>query len=173
MTEASSEIRNAVRRLVVGAGGSMIRRRMFPDRPDLDSTVEEPEPLGGIRAAASLQFEAGQALARAARYAREDGTSWEQIGEVLYPAGLRPDEESKAVRAFRQIAPSRDPFQAPSFSWTCGTCGKHVSDHGPESVGHPADAERGHTTGCARLAKAVADYDAQWEEEDEPWEDDE
>lgn len=167
MTDASSEIRNAVRRLVIGAGGSMIRRPMFRDRPEWDSTVEEPEPLAGIRAAASLQFEAGQALAQAARYAREDGLTWDQIGGVLYPADPLPDEDSKAIRAFDHFASSYDAFDSPTFSWTCPDCGKHVSDHGPESGDHPADVERGHTTDCARLAQAVAAWDARWEEEDD------
>lgn len=172
---ARQAIRNGVRRLVTESGGQMIRRPMFPGRLDLDSTTEEPEPLAGIRAAASLQFEAGRALARAARYAREDGKSWQEIGEVLYLAKPDPfDEESKAVRAFRRLSVScnHDPFQSPTFTWTCPDCGKHVSDHGPEA-GHPADAERGHTASCTRLAQAVADYDAMWEEVEEPWEDDE
>ena len=171
--EARAEISNAVRRLVTGAGGTMVRRPMFPGRPDRDSTIEEPEPLAGIRAAASLQFEAGKAIARSARSAREDGLTWQQIGEALYPAEPQPDDEPKSVRAFRRLGLAYDQFQSPTFTWTCPDCLKHISDHGPEAGGHPADVERGHACDCARLAQAVADYDAQWEEDEEPWEDDE
>jgi hypothetical protein len=158
--EASSEIRSAVRRLVTDAGGQMIRRQLFRD-----FEAEEPEPLAGIRAAASLQFEAGQAVARSARYAREDGLSWEQIGEALYPAKPEPGDERKSVRAFNRLAYTYETFRSPSFTWSCPACGKRVTDYGPDSGMHPSEAEEGHAESCTRLAAAVAEFDAYWEDE--------
>lgn len=164
--EARREIQAAVRRTVTSAGGTMIQRQIFPGRPDLTSTFEEPEPLAGIRAAASLQFEAGQAISRAARYAREDGLTWQQIGEALYPAKPDRDDEPKSIRAFNRLAPAVYAFDSPTFGWNCPDCGGRVSDYGPEA-GHPADAERGHADDCKRLAQTVAEWDARWEEDDE------
>jgi hypothetical protein len=161
--EASSEIRLAVRRMVTESGGQMIRRR----EPGYSLEWEEPEPLAGIRAAAGLQFEAGQAIARAARFAREDGLTWEQIGEALYPGKRGPDgDRPKSVRAFSQLASAYDiGWESPSFSWTCQACGKRVSDYGPDGGTHPSDTEQGHAESCTRLAAAVAEYMAQWEDE--------
>jgi len=162
------EIRAAIRRLVTGAGGSMIRRPLLADRPDGPGT-EEPEPLAGIRAAASLQFQADQALRRSVKTAREEGLDWAAVGEVLFPGEPDPEEErSKAVRAFDRFASTYEAWhEPPTFTWTCRTCTKFISDYGPEAGGHPADVQRGHAVGCAQLAEAVAAYDAMWEEEEE------
>lgn len=165
MTDAPSEIRNAVRRLVTRAGGRMISRPVLRDRPDRDWTIAEPEPLAAIRAAADLEFEAGQAITRAARYAREDGLTWEQIGEALYPADPEPGGDSRAMRAFARLGSAYDSFEAATFTWTCPACHGRVRDYGPETGCHPTEDERGHACDCERLAQAVADYDAQWEED--------
>jgi hypothetical protein len=50
-----------------------------------------------------------------------------------------------------------------SFSWRCGACQELILDRGPFE--HPADAERGHITGCPRLEATIAKWDAQWEAE--------
>jgi hypothetical protein len=162
---ASGEAFAAVRRLVTSSGGRMVRRPMFRDRHDPERTVEEPEPLAGIRAAAALEHEARQVLAGCARYAREDGLSWEQIGEALLAAPA-PGEPSRAVAAFDRLAWSYDQWQAPTFTWTCPSCLRQVLDHGPEAGGHPSETEEGHADGCARLAAAIDAWNAQWEDDE-------
>lgn len=172
MSDASSEIRRSVERLVIRAGGQTVKRQVLRDDPGCDFEVEDPEPVAAIRAAASLRFAAGQELSRAARYAREDGRTWQEIGEALFPAEPVPDDDPKSVRAFRELGWAYSDYDSPAFGWTCPDCRKRISDHGP-GAGHPADAERGHAAGCGRLARAVDAYDQQWEEDEEPWEDDE
>lgn len=165
--EARGEIRAAVRRMVINAGGEMILRPVFRDRPDLGSSAfTEPEPLAGIRAAASLQFEAGQAISSAARDAREDGLSWDQIGQALSPAEPAEDEEPRAVRAFDRLATSYSEWESPTFTWTCPACLKRISDYGPEADGHPTEIERGHSDDCTRIAEAIGVYEAWWEDDE-------
>ena len=164
--DARSEAREAVRRLVTESGGGMIRRRMFRDRPSGDWTKDEPEPLAGIRAALSLEYAAREAAANSARYAREDGLSWAEIGEAFFPADPPPDAHSKAHAAFDRLSWAYDRWQAPSFTWTCPACLQLISDHGPETGMHPSEDEEGHAEGCARLAAAVAAWKAHWEDDE-------
>lgn len=159
------EARAAVRRLVVAAGGQMTSRPMFRDRPDYDWQREEPEPLAGIQAAVTLEHEARQAVAECARYAREDGLTWEQVGEALFPGALPRGAESKAEAAFEHLSWVYDLWQNRLFTWTCPSCLQLVSDHGPASGGDPSEAEEGHADGCGRLAAAVAAWHARWEDE--------
>jgi hypothetical protein len=49
-----------------------------------------------------------------------------------------------------------------SFSWTCLECNGHIADRGPNG-GHPDDDEPGHKPGCARLARMVAEWEAERE----------
>jgi hypothetical protein len=49
-----------------------------------------------------------------------------------------------------------------SFSWTCLECNGHIADRG-RNGGHPDDDEPGHKPGCARLARMVAEWEAERE----------
>lgn len=157
--EASSEIRSAVRRLVFASGGRMIPRPIFRDRPGGGSNREEPEPLHAIRAAAALEYEAGQALASAVRYAREDGQAWGEIGAALYPGDPLAGQPAVAAKTFVRFAWQSDKWQVLSFGWTCPACLQTISDHGPDSSGYPSETEEGHTDGCPRLAAAITEYE--------------
>lgn len=154
----TDEIRNAIHRMVTSAGGRMVNRDMWPDRPDMSWTQDEPEPLAAIRAAVALRNAAKVALAWSARHAREVGRTWEEIGEA---AGFKRDEangDTPGIAVFYFLAGDGTPGYGPSFAWTCLACRKTVSDHGPEA-GHPADAEEGHATGCGRLADSIRAWD--------------
>lgn len=50
-----------------------------------------------------------------------------------------------------------------SFTWTCQSCDKAISDRG--LISGPADNEHGHAGNCPRLAAAIARWDARWETE--------
>jgi hypothetical protein len=165
MSNAGSEITAAVRRLVIAAGGQMVNRPVFRDQPHAGGMREEPGPLAAVRAAAALEHEAAQAVASYTRRAREDGRTWDEIGESLIP-GLRPGGTlPKAVAAFDRLAWSSGPWQAASFNWTCPACRQVIGDHGPEGGGHPAEVEEGHTDDCARLAAAVTEWNRRWGDE--------
>ena len=143
---AYSLIRGAITILVKDDGGQVVTRPMFRDRPE-GGTVTEPEPLAGLRATAVLRHEIGMAAASCARYAREDGLAWAEIGAALH---------ASAAEAFCRFA--EDLGSGLTFAWTCPLCLRIVFDRGPEA-GHPADAEPGHAEGCKRLAAAARDYE--------------
>jgi hypothetical protein len=163
--DARGEIRTALHRLVAESGGQMVRRPVFRDRPSADWMRDEPEPLAGIRAAVALEHEARRAIAESARYAREDGISWEQIGETLIPAHPRVEGSSRAEAAFARLSWSYDQWQSPSFNWTCPACLQLIRDYGPGIGGHPSEIEEGHAESCERLAATVAAWNAQREDE--------
>src|ERR1019366_10085848 len=112
MSAPGALIRNAI--FVLGA--AVVRRPVI--RGDSASgTRAEPEPLAGIRAATALRHAASAAAADCARYAREDGKTWGQIGEAM---GCEPDPPagvSAAETAFWAVA--SDLGRGPPFAWTC------------------------------------------------------
>ena len=157
MSAPGALIRNAI--FVLGA--AVVRRPVI--RGDSASgTRAEPEPLAGIRAATALRHAASAAAADCARYAREDGKTWEQIGEAL---GFKPGPDLPPVieSAFRVLASHLG--SGPSFAWTCPACGQTVIDHGPEAGPH--DSEQGHGDGCERFVATIEAWDAQWEDDSE------
>ena len=138
--------------------GAMKRR---PIRPGSDITATVPaDPLEGLRAAIGLYREVRGRIRDYARYAREDGCSWEEIGRAMDRA---PDPDAGVtvgVAAFEFVA--SDLGRGLSFGWTCPACLGLVIDYGPEA-GHPEDRERGHAEGCTRLAETIA----AWHQEDD------
>jgi hypothetical protein len=155
--DARRLIRNAIFDLTLGTG--VVRRPVI--RSDSASGYRaEPEPLAGIRAATALGHAVGRAKADGARYAREDGETWEQIGEAL---GFKPGPDLPPVSesAFRVLA--SDLGRGPSFAWTCPACGQRVIDYGPEEG--PNDSEQGHGDGCERFVATIEAWDAQWEDD--------
>lgn len=152
-------VRQAVLAMVRESGGMIVHRPVLPGQPDWP----EPEPLAGIKAARHIGWAAQQAVRRLAAQARSDGRSWAQIGEAM---GFRRDPGHgvfPAVEGFRVAA--SDLGGGLSASWRCPQCGAVVLDYGPEAGG-PADSERGHGEGCARLAADIAAWDASWDDAD-------
>ena len=147
--------RNLIRNDITILGAAVVRRPVIRGDP-ASGTKAEPEPLAGIRAATALGHAVSRVKADCARYAREDGVTWEQIGEAL---GFKPGPDLPPVgeSAFRVLA--SDLGRGPSFAWTCMACGQTVIDYGPEA-GHLSEQETGHAEGCERFA---ADLEAwQW-----------
>jgi len=145
---ARREISNAVRRMTAGLGDSR-------------SAVYDPlRELGALHllGAAVIHAERG-----AARRAREDGQSWQGIGEAMgYADTPGPGTTSVAELAFQRLA--SDLGSGASFDWRCPSCEGLVTDYGPE-VPLP-DAQQGHAGGCERYGAEVAGWDALWDELD-------
>ncbi len=146
--------RDLIRRDIFTLVPDRIDRPVIPDRPDA-GTVPKPDPLPGIAAAAALRDEATAAIRDCARYAREDGRSWAQIGEAM---GC-PDPDA----AFLHVAERTGRY--PSLAWRCPSCGELVTDYGP-ALSAAADPEQGHAEGCERFAEAVRAWDAQWKDDE-------
>ena len=147
------DARNLIRNDITILGAAVVRRPRI--RGDSASgTKAEPEPLAGIRAATALRNAASRAVSDCARYAREDGKSWTEIGAAMEPAR---DQYS----AFLAVASHLG--RGPSFAWTCPACGQTVIDYGPEEG--PNDSERGHGDGCERFVATIEAWDAQWEDD--------
>jgi hypothetical protein len=169
---ARNEARRTVLSLARDAGATLIRRPLFHDA---DTTVQDVEPLAGLRAARQVELGARHAARDYARQAREAGHSWRDIGRAL---GLVPGGDAQqagetvaeAAYAYAAGHPGTETARryGRSVSWTCGTCGKAIADRGPE-LG-PADGEAGHADGCRQLAASVAAWDAQWTRGEAEWE---
>jgi hypothetical protein len=139
------EPRDLIARDIFALGAEAVRRPVIHGDPE-SGTMIQPEPLAGIRAATALRHAASRAVADCARYAREDGKTWAQIGAAMQPAH---DEYAAFLAVASQLG------RGPSFAWTCGECGQTVIDYGPEA-GSPEDQETGHGEGCTRLAAEIA-----------------
>lgn len=141
--------------------GTEIREKPSPALSSM--TVYYPEPLAGIRAARTYEHAAARLAAEYVTRARADGIGWLDIGHALGQDA--PEGNDVAVAAYERSA-GRDGFGYPLPFWfTCGSCGRQVTDRGPYT-GSPLDQEEGHADGCARFAEAVRAYRAQWENED-------
>ena len=155
------DTRHLIRNDIFTLGAQVIRRPVI--RGDSASgTKAEPEPLAGIRAATALRNAASRAVSDCARYAREDGKTWTEIGAAMEPAH---DQYSVFLSVASQLG------RGPSFTWTCAACGQVVIDHGPEA-GHPSDAEEGHSGGCSRFAAEIEAWDHWAGPYGTKWEDD-
>ncbi len=145
-------------------GGAEVRER--PIWPGSASTTRYAEPLAAIRAARVLEDAARRVARDNVRYARQDGATWQQVGEAL---GLAADGEQDgydlAVAAYEHAAGPSDAWHQSSFSWGCTACGSAIADRGPYES-HPDDNERGHADTCRRHAAAVA----AWQAERDAWE---
>jgi hypothetical protein len=165
--EARQWTRRAVLDIVRQSGGRTVTRLTFRDRPDLDMTITDVEPMAGIRAVRQIEHSA-RALTRGyARQAREDGHAWHEIGAAL---GLSASAGHRGVplaeAAYDEVASDPDGEYARrygrTFSWTCPACRAAVRDKGP--CDGPADDEQGHADGCPRLRAAITAWEAQWDE---------
>jgi hypothetical protein len=163
--EGRRAIDTAVLRMARAAGAEIHKRHPFG--PDSGLTVDYADPAAGIRFAAVLRDCARQEIREYIKYARQEGLTWEQVGEAL---NLGPVAEERgawiAEVAFDYAANAERArlFETLMFAWTCPACGGTVLDRGP-GAGHPEDDEPGQMAGCRRLAAAVAEYDARWADE--------
>jgi hypothetical protein len=121
---AHSWARRAVLGIVRECGGQTVSRRILRDRPDLDVTVTDADPVSGLNAATKLKFAARRISIDYARQAREDGHSWQEIGVAL---GLGSEAEPDACVA------------------------DAAYDY---ATGNPAMFERARSFGCVRPARA-------------------
>jgi hypothetical protein len=146
-------------------GAELTTRPLFPSA---EVTVRDVDPLAGARAARDIELGSRRSARDYIRAAREAGHGWGQIGEAL---GMTKDTdrtgETIAEAAYTYAA--GDPgtetamWYGRSFPWRCPSCSQAISDRG--QVAGPADNEPGHADKCARLAAAVAEWDASWEAE--------
>jgi hypothetical protein len=174
--KAISAARRAASRAAIDlarANGAQVINR--PAFPGAQSTIQDVEPLAGLRATRQVELAARFNARGYVRDAREAGHIWQQIGEAL---DLTPNGEADlagstiAEAAYSYAAGSPDTETAwrysRSFSWRCASCEGLISDNGPFSG--PADNEPGHADDCTRLAAAVAAWDAELAAFDAEWE---
>jgi hypothetical protein len=139
------------------------------------TTIQDVEPLAGMRAARDVELGARFSTRNYIRDAREAGHTWREIGTALdfTPGGeadLTGDTIAEAAYSYAAGSPDTETARryGRSFSWTCGSCEGLISDHG--LCNGPADDERGHADDCARLAATVAAWDAESAGLDAEWE---
>lgn len=139
------------------------------------ATVRDVEPLAGMRAAREVELAARSGARDYIRDAREAGRSWREIGAAMgfAPGGEAGVAGETAAEAAFTYAAGRSDAETEwrygrSFAWTCGSCESVVIGHGLCSG--PADDERGHAEGCARLTAAIAAWDAEAAAFDAGWE---
>ena len=143
----------------------MVARPVFRSSPDLDMTITDAEPMAGLRAAVSLMRAARSFGLDYVRQAREDGSTWHEIGEALGLPG-RVDGDQPVAYADFGFSFATDGYARPTITWTCPACHSTVIDYGPEG-GPPVDAEAGHADECTRLVSAMAAWKESWESETE------
>ena len=113
------------------------------------------DPLAALTALSHLRAALAREELEAASRAREDGRSWDVIGEAMgYPL---PGITSAAERAFTALA--ADLGTGPAVPWTCPSCRRVVIDYGPEAG--VLEREQGYGDGCERFAAEIA----AWEQE--------
>ena len=137
--------------------GHLAREEIYGALYRLTGNVGDPrsavhDPLAALRVLMALRAAVSGAERDAIRRAREDGTTWAEIGAAM---------SLPAVAAFGRFA--SDFGRGPAFPWKCQSCGAPVSDGGPEMP--LSDAERGHAEGCERFAATLAAWDEQWRDE--------
>lgn len=161
--------RNAAHRATLNLarddGAQIVERPIFRGA---HTTVQDVEPLAGMRAARQIELGARYALRGYIRDAREAGHDWHDIGTALglVPGGdAQQAGETTAEAAYTYAAghPGTETARpyGRSFGWTCHTCDKVIDDRGP--CNGPADDEHGHAAGCQRLTATIEAWDAGWE----------
>lgn len=159
-TLAREAARGAVLKLVRASGAHV------GDRVHLGSTVAtdvirtpEPEPLAGLSAVRDLTAHLTRLEQDYARWAREDGRTWDDIAGALGFEDMPDWGVPRSAKAFALLSRASAALGGSRrLSWKCPSCRGAVTDYGPEA-GHPADAEHGHAEDCERLAAAVAAYE--------------
>jgi hypothetical protein len=171
-----STARRAARRAVIDLardeGAPVISRPAFRGA---QSSIQDVEPLAGLRAGREVELGARFGTRSYIRDAREAGHTWQEIGSAmnLTPGGeadLAGDTIAEAAYSYAAGRPDTETARryGRSFSWTCGSCESLISDHG--LCNGPADDERGHAGDCTRLAATVAAWDAESAALDAEWE---
>jgi hypothetical protein len=162
---ARNAARNAILSLARDAGAELVKRSLFSDS---DYTISDVEPLAGMRAARQLELGAREGTAGYIRAAREAGYTWHDIGTAMRlvlggDAQQAGDTVAEAAYAYAAGSPDTETARryGQSFTWACRSCDQYISDRG--LISGPADDEHGHAEGCARLAAAIARWDADWE----------
>ncbi len=164
-----SAARNAARRAAINlardAGAPLVTRPLFHGA---ETTVQDIEPLAGMRAARDIELGARHTAYGYIRTAREAGHGWHEIGTAL---GLAPGADADQVgqtvgeAAYTYAAGRPDTETARrygrAFAWTCQSCDRVIDDRG--LCNGPADDERGHADRCPHLAATVARSEAEWE----------
>ena len=164
--KARTEARSAIRRAVItmaqleGAG-----TEPYPLWPGSAATEQRPAvATEGLRFSLMLRDAATHQAREFARAARAEGKSWRELGEILAPAlGISGEDMDLAARAFEWGAGAEfaQRFADLVVTWNCPACHERIRDHGPYDA-DPRNNEAGHGDGCARLAGAVAAYEAEW-----------
>ena len=160
----------AIRDLARDRGAETITR---PNFPGSRMTVHDLEPLTGARTARDIELVSRRAARTYIRAAREDGHSWDQIGQAL---GVTPGADAdqagltvaEAAYTYAAGSPHTDTAirYGRSFPWRCQSCEQVISDRG--LIAGPADDEAGHGEQCPRLAAAVTAWNAEWDADREP-----
>lgn len=159
--------RRAAIETAVEDGAKVISRLAYPGA---EYEVRDVEPMAGFRAAHELELGARYTARRYLQDARQAGFTWHDIGMTM-DAGMRRESEragGSAAEMAYQYAVERPglpgPYYDTAFSWNCRSCGKLVIDRGPFNT--PVADQPGHAAGCERLARAEAEWDADWEAAD-------
>lgn len=166
---ARETARREAQRLARDTGAQTVTRPVLPGSPD----IRDVEPLAGAAAARDLENASRRTARDYIARARQAGHDWTQIGTALsmQPGGDQPGA-TPADTAWTYAAgpPETDaPWGPRTFAWTCQSCGRAVTDQGPDA-GPPQDAEPGHTPECPDLAAKTAAWDAAWAAIDSEWE---
>jgi len=125
-------------------------------------TITDAKPAAGLRTARQLEQAARRPTCEYVRQAREDGSTWQEIGATLdlsASAAHRGISVAKAAHDHAAGDPGSEYARRydRTFPWTCPDCRRLVRDQGPCNA--PADDEPGHADGCPRLATAIAAWD--------------
>jgi hypothetical protein len=149
-------LESAVRAYAEATGAEIRERDAWPGSL---IKVRYAEPAAGIRAALIARDTASRVIRDYGRHAREDGLSWEDIGQALALSQGEhvPDGFEMDIAAYTAMTGAGDSWYEPYFAWTCPSCAITVSDRGPYDP-HPAGSEQGHAEDCQRLAADVATY---------------
>lgn len=164
--EGRRAVEAAILRMARAAGAQIHQRPAWPGAAAC--TISYVAPAAGMRYTQMLIGAARNAEHSYIRYAREQGLTWQQVGEALNLAAVAEERGASLGEAAFEHATDAGharPFDTLTFYWTCPSCGQRVSDRGPYN-GHPADCEHGHGDRCERFAAAVAAYEAAWAGED-------
>jgi hypothetical protein len=151
-------------RLARDTGAQIVTRPVF--RGESEPTVRDVEPLAGACAAHDLELAARGLVRDYIRQAREAGHGWDQIGHALGLDASAHGQATRAEEAYTYATGAREsepPWEPRYFGWTCRSCDKSITDRG--LIQGPADDELGHAGDCARLAAAIAEWNAGWEAE--------
>jgi hypothetical protein len=139
--------RKAVLDLIRQSGGCTVTRLTFRDRPDVDMTTSDAEPIAGILAVRDLERAAREFTRGYVRQARQTATPGTRSARrSIWAVALPSCGVSLAEAAYDDSAGDPDGEYARRYShtvaWTCPACRATVSDRGPSSG--PADDEQGH-----------------------------